>query len=87
MKNEGLTASLFKRALQQAKEARFHILDLMDPIIEQASGDLPENVPKMLRFEVDPDCKGKIIGPGGSNIRRMIEEFSLVNMQVYNIAY
>merc|ERR1719309_787475 len=43
---------------------------------------LPPNVPRILKIPIPADAKGKIIGPGGSNIRKLIKEFNLTNICV-----
>ena len=57
---------MFARALEQAKQARLHILEKMKAVIPEGEGArmLPKNVPKILKFKVPLDVKGKIIGPG-----------------------
>jgi len=83
VKNEGLTRNLFARALEQAKGNRLHILDEMKKHVTISENpELPPNVPRIVRVEVSADSKGKIIGPGGSNIRKLIEEFKLTNVNV-----
>ena len=44
--------------------------------------DLPDSVPRMIRFPIDPEYKGRIIGPQGSNIKKLIREFQLVSLNV-----
>eukprot|EP00397_Hematodinium_sp_SG-2012_P002373 GEMP01002379.1.p1 GENE.GEMP01002379.1~~GEMP01002379.1.p1 ORF type:complete len:1250 (+),score=322.31 GEMP01002379.1:88-3837(+) len=83
VKNEGLTRKLFARALDQARTSRLYILDEMKKHVTlDDKVELPPNVPRILRIAIAPDAKGKIIGPGGSNIRKMIEEFKLTNINV-----
>jgi len=83
VKNEGLTRPLFARALEQAKESRLHILDEMKTHVDLTKKvELPPNVPRILRVPINSDSKGKIIGPGGSNIRKLIAEFNLKNICV-----
>jgi len=83
VKNEGLTRPLFARALEQAKGSRLHILDEMKKHVNlDEPVQLPPNVPRILKIEIPADAKGKIIGPGGSNIRKLIAEFDLANICV-----
>lgn len=82
IKCEGLTYETMERALAQAKEGRLHILDAMDKILPAPREELPATVPKMARFSISPDSIGKVIGPGGKQIRAVIEDFNLVNMDV-----
>ena len=82
IKCEGLTLETMKRALEQAREGRLHLLDEMDKVIAQPRSNLPATVPKMKSFSIPVDSIGKIIGPGGKQIRAIIEDFELVNMDV-----
>jgi polyribonucleotide nucleotidyltransferase len=43
---------------------------------------LPDTVPKLATFSVAPESIGKIIGPGGKQIRSIIEDFKLTGMNV-----
>jgi len=88
VKNEGLTRPLFARALEQARESRLHILNEMKKHVDMSQPvELPANVPKIIRLQIHGDAKGKIIGPGGSNIRKLIEEFNLTNICVSDDDY
>eukprot|EP00281_Chroomonas_sp_CCMP1168_P015113 CAMPEP_0206218714 /NCGR_PEP_ID=MMETSP0047_2-20121206/3941_1 /ASSEMBLY_ACC=CAM_ASM_000192 /TAXON_ID=195065 /ORGANISM="Chroomonas mesostigmatica_cf, Strain CCMP1168" /LENGTH=735 /DNA_ID=CAMNT_0053641225 /DNA_START=57 /DNA_END=2261 /DNA_ORIENTATION=+ len=82
IKCEGLSISLLKRALSQAKEGRLHILYHMLKAKPTHSEKLSPAVPKMLTLTVPQSAIGKIIGPGGSMIRGLIEEFGLTNMDI-----
>jgi polyribonucleotide nucleotidyltransferase len=82
IKCEGLTVETMARALEQARIGRLHLLDEMDKTLAGPRSLLPETVPKMLTFSVSPDSIGKVIGPGGKQIRAVIEDFELVNMDV-----
>jgi polyribonucleotide nucleotidyltransferase len=82
IKCEGLTVETMARALEQARIGRLHLLDEMDKTLSGPRTALPNTVPKMKTFSVAPDSIGKIIGPGGKQIRAVIEDFGLVNMDV-----
>lgn len=82
IKCEGLTLETMEKALEQARTGRLHLLDAMDAVISSPRENLPNTVPKMLTFSIPPDSIGKVIGPGGKQIRAIIEDFELVNMGV-----
>jgi polyribonucleotide nucleotidyltransferase len=82
IKCEGLTVETMKRALQQAREGRLHLLDEMDKVLSQPRAELPPSVPKMSAFSIPPESIGKIIGPGGKQIRAIIDDFKLEAMDV-----
>jgi len=82
IKCEGLSLETMERALEQARIGRLHILDAMDAVLPKARESLPATVPKLATFTVAPESIGKIIGPGGKQIRAIIEDFELENMNV-----
>jgi len=82
IKCEGLTLETMERALAQAREGRLHILDEMEKVLPGPRGELPATVPKMSQFEIPAESIGKVIGPGGRQIRAIIEDFELANMDV-----
>jgi polyribonucleotide nucleotidyltransferase len=71
-----------ERALEQARVARLHLLDEMEKSLPSPRETLPATVPKMRTFEIPSESIGKVIGPGGKQIRSIIEDFSLENMDV-----
>jgi polyribonucleotide nucleotidyltransferase len=82
IKCEGLTLETMARALEQARVGRVHLIDEMEKILPGPRAELPSTVPKMRTFSILPESIGKIIGPGGKQIRAIIEDFQLVNMDV-----
>lgn len=82
IKCEGLSLITLERALEQARQGRLHILDAMDQVLPKPRDELPSTIPKLTTFKVPPDSIGRIIGPGGKQIRAIIEDFELVNMDV-----
>lgn len=82
IKCEGLSLQTMEKALEQARKGRLHILDAMDKVLQGPRDVLPSTVPKLATFSVTPDSIGKIIGPGGKQIRAIIEDFGLENMNV-----
>jgi len=68
------------KALEQAKEGRLHILDEMSKVLKEPRSSLPETVPKIRLIKIDPDKKGKLIGPGGKQIRAIIEDYGLTEL-------
>jgi len=82
IKCEGLSTNLLKRALEQAKEGRLHMLFHMLKAQPKPAVEMSPAVPKMTTVTVPQSAIGKIIGPGGSNIRALIEEFGLTNIDI-----
>ncbi|GAB4228447.1 MAG: polyribonucleotide nucleotidyltransferase [Chlamydiales bacterium] len=74
IKVEGITIDIMKAALMQAREGRIHILKKMLEIIPEPSKQLSAYAPRIERLIVKPSKIGTIIGPGGKQIRAIIEE-------------
>lgn len=82
IKCEGLTIETLDRALQQAKEGRIYILNKMDAVLDKPREELPATIPRMASFNIPEESIGRVIGPGGKQIRAIIEDFELTNMNV-----
>ena len=82
IKCEGLTLETMKRALDQARVGRLHILDEMEKALSGPRSELPPTVPKVVKMKISEDSIGKVIGPGGRQIRALIEDFGLTNIDV-----
>ena len=73
LKIEGISFDLITEALEQAKEGRTFILDKMYEAMPEP-GELSEHVPRILSIQINPDKIGGLIGPGGKNIKKIIED-------------
>jgi polyribonucleotide nucleotidyltransferase len=73
LKIGGLPASIAKEAIYQNRTARLQILDAMNACIEAPRSELNANAPRITTIQIDPDKIGMLIGPGGKNIRRIVE--------------
>jgi polyribonucleotide nucleotidyltransferase len=71
---EGLSADLLKRALEQAREGRLHILGEMAKALPAPRADINPLAPKIITVKINPEKIGKVIGPGGSTIRGIEEQ-------------
>ena len=67
-KIEGLPADVLAAALQQAKDARTTILDIMNECIPEPRDDVQGTAPKIVSFEIPIDKIGEVIGPKGKMI-------------------
>lgn len=74
IKIAGLTEELLAAALRQACAGRLFILDRMDSVIAEPRPTLSPFAPKLTVLRIPVDRIGDLIGPGGKNIRRIIEE-------------
>ena len=73
IKIKGINESIMETALAKAKNARNHILSIMNNEISSAK-EVSENAPAMKTFMVDKDKIKEIIGKGGAVIKGMQEK-------------
>ena len=74
IKIEGITEEIMEIALEQALQARLHILAEMNKVIDAPRGEVSSNAPRFETIKVDPDKIRDIIGKGGATIRSITEE-------------
>ncbi|MFH1361841.1 MAG: polyribonucleotide nucleotidyltransferase [bacterium] len=73
-KIKGLSIALIEKTLEITKKARAIILDKMLAAIKAPREELSEFAPRVIILKIDPSKIGMVIGPGGKNIRAMIDE-------------
>lgn len=73
MKVKGISNPTLKRALEQAKRGRLHILGEMRKVITEPAKDLSPYAPRIFTMTIPTDDIGTVIGPGGKNIRSIID--------------
>ncbi len=74
IKADGLPHNIMVEAMEKAKQARFKILDTMSKTIDKHRPELSVYAPKLVTVQIDPEFIGKIIGPGGKNIKALQEQ-------------
>lgn len=74
IKIDGITKQIMECALEQAKKARLHILDLMHEAIEQPRQDVSAYAPRIITLKIHPDKIRDVIGKGGATIRALTDE-------------
>lgn len=74
IKVEGITFEVMAKALHQAKEGRTHILRKMLEICPSHKEEMSAHAPRIETIQVKPSKIGIIIGPGGKQIRAIVEE-------------
>ena len=74
IKIEGINEQIMGIALEQALEARLHILGQMNQVISEARTTVSDNAPSMATFKIDADKIRDVIGKGGATIRSITEE-------------
>ncbi|MBM3207324.1 MAG: polyribonucleotide nucleotidyltransferase [Chlamydiae bacterium] len=73
IKVEGITKEIMKIALNQAKQGRVHILNKMLEVCPKAKNELSQYAPRIETMQIKPSKIGIVIGPGGKQIRAIIE--------------
>jgi polyribonucleotide nucleotidyltransferase len=69
----GITPQIMREALAQAKQGRFHLLDIMDGVIGSASTEKSQFAPRIHTIQIPTDKIRDLIGPGGKVIRGIID--------------
>jgi|SRR5690554_4367246 len=77
IKIKGISFDIMEKALQQAKEGRMYILDIMNKAISTPRDHLSPYAPRLLTMKVETDQIGLIIGPGGKTIQGMQRLFGV----------
>jgi polyribonucleotide nucleotidyltransferase len=77
IKIQGISIDIMKRALEQAKQGRLHILGIMNATISKPRAALSEHAPRILNYKISPDEIGMFVGPGGKNIKSIIAEYNV----------
>ncbi|WP_143871610.1 polyribonucleotide nucleotidyltransferase [Catenovulum sediminis] len=74
IKIEGITKEIMQIALNQAKAARLHILNVMDQAIGGHRNEVSEFAPRIYKIKINQDKIRDVIGKGGATIRQLTEE-------------
>jgi len=74
IKIKGISPELMAEALAHAKEARLFILSKMKQTMAEPRAQLSPFAPRMIRIQIRPEKIGALIGPGGKNIRAIIDQ-------------
>ncbi|HUB27589.1 MAG TPA: polyribonucleotide nucleotidyltransferase, partial [Tepidisphaeraceae bacterium] len=74
IKIEGLDYKIIRDTLHRARDARLVILDKMQATLEGPRPEISKYAPRLLTVRIDPEKIGKLIGPGGKNIKKLQED-------------
>jgi polyribonucleotide nucleotidyltransferase len=74
IKIEGLDFKVISEALEKAKKARLHILDIMQQTIPTPRSQLSKYAPRIITMQIRPEKIGDLIGPKGKTIRGIQEQ-------------
>jgi polyribonucleotide nucleotidyltransferase len=73
IKCDGLSYEILERALNQAREGRMHILDIIEQTIPAPREDFKPHVPRIVTMTIPKELIGAVIGPGGKVIQGIQE--------------
>ena len=73
-KLEGISMDVVREAVALAKKGRLVILEKMNSVIPEPRSSVSKFAPKIVKIKVPVDKIGEIIGPGGKNIKSIIED-------------
>ncbi len=74
VKVDGIPVRVLGEALEKAKQARLHILEVMNKEIESPRPDISPRAPKIVTLKILPEQIGLVIGSGGKTINKIKEE-------------
>lgn len=73
IKCDGLSYEILERALNQAREGRLHILNIINETIPEPREDYKPHVPRIVTMLIPKELIGAVIGPGGKVIQGIQE--------------
>jgi len=74
IKIKGIGLDIMEKALAQAKEGRFHILNVMMQALDTPRPEISQYAPRLQTIKIPVDMIGPLIGPGGKNIRQLVKD-------------
>ena len=74
IKVDGLSYEVLEKALEQARQGRMHILNIIHDTIPEAREDYKPHVPRLVTIEIPKEMIGAVLGPQGKVIQAMQEE-------------
>ena len=74
IKIQGITREIMATALEQAREARLHILETMNQVLAAPRDKMSDWAPTIITMKIDPEKIRDVIGKGGAVIRGITEE-------------
>ena len=74
LKLRGLPVAIMAEALEKARVARLDILKIMAQTMPGPRAEMSKYAPRIVQLKINPEKIGALIGPGGKNIKRLVEE-------------
>lgn len=82
IKGTGIGFGVLREALEKAHQARLFILEKMSQAIAKPREKLSEYAPRVLTMTINPEKIGDVIGPKGKNIRAIIDEVGVSDVDI-----
>jgi polyribonucleotide nucleotidyltransferase len=74
LKLRGLPHKIMTETLEKARVARLGILGVMANTLSEPRKEMSKYAPRIVQVKINPEKIGALIGPGGKNIKRLVEE-------------
>jgi len=74
LKLKGIPHNLMAEAVERARVARLHVLGEMGKVLAEPRKELSKYAPRIETIKINPEKIGALIGPGGKNIKKLVEE-------------
>jgi polyribonucleotide nucleotidyltransferase len=74
LKIDGIGDDILREAFNQAKDARMKVLEYIRACIQEPRKELSLYAPRIVTIKINPSKIGEVIGPGGKNIKKIIED-------------
>jgi polyribonucleotide nucleotidyltransferase len=74
LKLKGIPHSMMAETVEKARVARLHVLAEMAKILPAPRKELSKYAPRIETLKINPEKIGLLIGPGGKNIKKLVEE-------------
>jgi polyribonucleotide nucleotidyltransferase len=74
LKLKGIPHALMAETIEKARIARMHILAEMAKTLAEPRKEISKYAPRIQTVKINPEKIGALIGPGGKNIKRLVEE-------------
>jgi len=74
LKLRGISHSMMAEAVEKARVARLHVLAEMAKVLPAPRKELSKYAPRIETLKINPEKIGLLIGPGGKNIKKLVEE-------------
>jgi len=74
LKLRGIPLNIMAEAIEKARVARLHILGEMAKTLGASRKEISKYAPRIETLKINPEKIGALIGPGGKNIKKLVEE-------------